>query len=164
MTGEFPANLHLDREQYIVVFTLDEPNYALPLTAVERVVRAMEITPLPKAPAIVLGVINAQGHIIPVLDIRARFHLPARAMDCDDRFIIARTAKRSVALLVDDVVDTRELADGAFVEARLALPFAEYLQGVVSLDDQLVLIYDLEQFLSLAEEHELDAALGEGAG
>lgn len=162
LTAAFQRNLQLNRVQYVVVFTLDAPCYALPLSAVERVVRAMEITPLPKAPAIVLGVINAQGRIIPVLDIRARFRLPARPIDCNDRFIIARTAKRTVALVVDDVVDTRELPEGALIEARQALPFTEYLQGVVKLDDSLVLISDLEQFLSLEEETGLAAALGEG--
>ena len=57
----------------IVVFALDEPRYALPLSAVERVVRAVEITPLPKAPEIVLGVINMQGQVVPAVDIRKRF-------------------------------------------------------------------------------------------
>ena len=156
--------VHPDRPHHIVVFTLDEPRFALPLSAVERVVRAIEITPLPKAPEIVLGVINAQGRIIPVMDVRARFRLPTRAVDCADRFILARTSRRSVALVADDVVGIHELADGEFVSAAPALPFAGYLHGVAQLDDTLTLIYDLEQFLSLDEEYGLDAALWEGTG
>jgi len=54
------------------------------VSAVEKVVRAVEITPLPKAPEIVVGVINAQGRILPVLDIRKRFRLPAREMKPDE--------------------------------------------------------------------------------
>jgi purine-binding chemotaxis protein CheW len=158
------SDVHPDNLHHIVVFTLDEPRYALALSAVERVVRAMEITPLPKAPEIVLGVINAQGRIIPVMDVRARFRLPTRAVDCDDRFIIARTSRRSVALVVDGVVGIHALADGELVSALQALPFTEYLHGVAKLDDNLALIYDLEQFLSLDEEYVLDAALREGAG
>ena len=75
---------------FMVVFALDEPRYALLLSAVEKVVRAVEITPLPKAPEIVVGVINAQGRILPVLDIRKRFRLPAREMKPDDRRFSAR--------------------------------------------------------------------------
>jgi purine-binding chemotaxis protein CheW len=148
---------------FIVVFTLDEPRYALYLSAVERVVRAVEITPLPKAPEIVSGVINAQGRVLPVLDIRKRFRLPAREMKPDDRFIIARTSRRHVALAVDSVVGVHELTERELVNAKQALPFAQYLKGVAKVEDNLVLIHDLDQFLSLDEEGVLVTALAKGA-
>jgi Chemotaxis signal transduction protein len=148
---------------FIVVFALDEPRYALLLSAVEKVVRAVEITPLPRAPEIVVGVINAQGRILPVLDIRKRFRLPAREMKPDDRFIIARTSRRQVALAVDSVVGVHELAEREMVSAKQTLPFTQYLKGVAKLEDNLVLIHDLDQFLSLDEERVLDTALAKGA-
>ncbi len=76
-------------DQY-VVFGLDEHSFALRLSAVVRVVRAVEVTPLPRAPEIVLGVINVQGRITPVFDVRKRFRLPAREISLSDQFIIAR--------------------------------------------------------------------------
>jgi purine-binding chemotaxis protein CheW len=147
-----------DRNQ-IVVFTLDEPRCALYLSAVERVVRAVEITPLPKAPEIVMGVVNVQGRIMPVIDVRSRFRLPAREMRLDDRFIIARTSSRPVALVVDSVAGVLKLEDSA----EQSFPFAEYMQGAAKTKDDLVLIYDLDRFLSLDEENMLDAALSGGA-
>lgn len=143
----------------IVVFALDEPRYALLLSFVERVVRAVEITPLPKAPEIVLGIINVQGRIIPVIDVRRRFRLPAREMELEDRFIIASTPRRPVALLVDSVAGVRELTKRQMVGVEQSLPFAEYLKGVAKLEDNLVLVQDLDQFLSLDEENALNAAL-----
>lgn len=147
----------------IVLFTLDESRYALYLADVARVVRAVEITPLPKAPEIVLGVINWQGKIIPVVDIRKRFRLPARETGPDDRFIIARTARRQVALAADSVAGIRELTGQERISAAQEIPFAEYVKCVAKIDGGLVLIYDLERFLSLEEEQKLDAALS-GAG
>jgi purine-binding chemotaxis protein CheW len=149
----------LVQNERIVMFTLDEPRYALYLSAVERIVRAVEITPLPKAPDIVLGVINVQGRVLPVLDIRKRFRLPAREMKPDDRFIIARTARRQVALVVDSVAGVHELTDTEIVRAKEALPFGQYLKGVAKLENNLVLIHDLDQFLSMDEEMALDATL-----
>lgn len=146
-------------QNQIVLFTLDEPRYALYLSAVERVVRAVEITPLPKAPGIVLGVINWQGKILPVIDIRKRFNLPAREIDTDDRFIIARAAKRQVALAAESVTGIRELTEQEEASAAQAVPFAEHLKGVAKVDGGLVLICDLDRFLSLGEEQKLDAAL-----
>ena len=155
-TGTNNENLN-----HIVVFTLDEPRYALPLSTVERVVRAMEFTTLPNSPEVILGVINAQGVVIPVINIRPLLKLPAREIDCDDRFIIVRTSKRLVALLVDDVVGTREIVDGMFVSAKKSLPFAENLLGVAKLDNEMVLIYDLENLLTLDEEENLSVAMKE---
>jgi purine-binding chemotaxis protein CheW len=77
----------------VLVFALDDSLYALPLPSVERVIRAVEITALPGAPRIVLGVIDARGRIIPVLDIRMRLGLPERELACDDRFIVARSER-----------------------------------------------------------------------
>jgi len=149
-------------QNQIVVFTLDEQRCALYLSVVERVVRVVEITPLPKAPEIVLGVINVQGRIIPVIDIRLRFGLPAREMQLDDQFIIARTPRRTVALAVDAVSDVLELEDSEIVSAEQAIPFAEHIQGVAKTRDDIILIYDLDRFLSLDEERLLDEALHGG--
>ncbi|MFH1036144.1 MAG: chemotaxis protein CheW [Pseudomonadota bacterium] len=146
----------------IVLFTLGETQFALFLTTVERVVRAVEITPLPQAPEIVLGVINAWGQLAPVVDVRRRFGLPARGLRVDDRFLISRTPRRLMALVVDSVEGVQELENQRAQAACQGLSFAQGLKGVAKLADGLALIYDLDQFLSLDEEFQLDAALAEG--
>jgi purine-binding chemotaxis protein CheW len=145
-----------------VVFTLGETQYALFLATVERVVRAVEITPLPQAPEIVLGVINAWGQLAPVVDVRRRFGLPGRGLRVDDRFLIARTPRRLLALVVDSVEGIQELECQQARAACQGLSFAHGLQGVAKLADGLALIYDLDQFLSLDEERQLDEALAGG--
>ena len=76
----------------LVVFTLDDQRYGLPLSAVERVVPMVDITPLPKAPDIVLGVVDVQGRVIPVVNLRRRLRLPERDIALTDQLVIARTA------------------------------------------------------------------------
>jgi len=151
-------SIHTITDQ-IVVFTLDEQLYAFPLPAVVKVIHAVEIRHLPKAPEIISGIINVRGQIIPVADIRKRFGLAAHEIDPDDRLIIADTGKREVAILVDTVTGIRDIAPGQQKQARETLPFAEHLRGVAKIDDELILIYDLEQFLNLDEEKELEQAL-----
>jgi purine-binding chemotaxis protein CheW len=143
----------------LVVFTMDEQRYALQLAAVERVVRMVEVTPLPKAPQIVLGVINAQGRIIPVVDIRRRFRLPERDIRLSDHLLIARTARRTVALALDAVTGIVERSAQAVMTAEEILPGLEYVEGVMKLGDGLILIHDLDTLLSLEEEQTLAAAL-----
>ena len=143
----------------ILVFTLDDTRYALPLSSVERAVRAVEITPLPKAPRIVMGVINLQGEIIAVIDIRGRLRLPARELDLDDRFLIVRTPGRRLALVVDSLEGIHHLDRKQVASVDETLSLAPHLRGVAKLADGMALIYDLDQFLSLAEEAKLDEAM-----
>jgi purine-binding chemotaxis protein CheW len=142
-----------------VVFRLDEQRYALPLGAVERIVHAVEVTALPDGPAIVLGVIDMAGRVLPVLDLRGRFGLPQRAIGPADQLLIAQAGPRTVALVVDEAQGVIECPGSEIVGSAQIVPGLAQIQGVVMLPDGLVLIQDVEQFLSLDEAHVLDEAL-----
>ena len=88
-----------------------------------------------------------------------RFHLPAREVRLDDQMIIATTAKRTVALIVDSVDDVIEIPEEKIIAAEQILPELEYVEGVMKTEDGMVLIHDLERFLSLPEEKALDEAM-----
>lgn len=144
-----------------VLFFLDDRRYALHLGVVERVIPAVEITPLPKAPDIVLGLITIRGKIIPVFNMRRRFRLPDRETELTDHFIIADTSKRTVALPAESVSGVIQIFEGEITESTDILPALDYVEGVVKLKDGLLLIHDLESFLSLEEETALDEALND---
>jgi purine-binding chemotaxis protein CheW len=148
----------------LVNLTLDDQCYALPLAQVERVIHAVEVTPLPDAPDVILGVINLHGQIMAVANLRQRFGLPGREISLQDRFIIATTTHRKIALVADAVNGVIEIPQSRILEAAGILPHMEYVDGVVRLEDGLVLIHDLERFLSLEEGQGLDRALGEVTG
>jgi len=142
-----------------VTFTLEAQRYALALSSVENVVRAVEITSLPKAPAIVLGIINVRGRVIPVVDIRKRFGLPPGEPGLSEQFIIAATPKRPVALVADGVDGVMDIGEQDMIPAGRVLPDTAYVKGVVKLRDGLLLIHDLAGFLALEEEEALAEAL-----
>jgi purine-binding chemotaxis protein CheW len=148
----------------LVVFRLDERRYALPLAVVEQVVRAVEVTPLPKAPPIVLGAINVHGRVLPVLNVRRRFLMPDRPIGPADWFLLAHTARHTVVLVVDESEGVVERPQAQIVPSTQIVPGLEHFPGVLRLDDGLVLIHDLERFLSLDEAYALDEAMGETSG
>ena len=150
--------MKLDTRQ-IVVFQLHDQRYALDLEVVERLVRIVEITSLPKAPDIVLGMIDVAGRVIAVVDVRRRFGLPARGTTLSDQIIIARTSKRSVGLVVESTLGIREVSAFNLIGAEEILPKIEYIKGVVRLSDGVVLIHDLESFLSLEEERAMEDSM-----
>jgi purine-binding chemotaxis protein CheW len=147
----------------LVVFRIDAQRYGLPLPAVDRTLRAVRITPLPHAPAIVRGVINVEGRVIPVVNVRARFGAAERDPRLSDAFILARTPHRTVALTADAVEGLWEGEMRQVQSVASIYPDLPYLEGVARLEDGLILIHDLALLLSLPEEKALDVAITQAA-
>lgn len=143
----------------LLVFRLEEQRYALRLGAVEKVARMVKITPLPKAPEIILGVIDVHGAIVPVADLRKRFSLPVQKPALDDRLIVARARRGPLALVADRLEGIVECGEEDFAPVETILPEAGYIEGVVKRRDGLVLIQDLDRLLSLEEAAAVDRAL-----
>jgi len=144
--------------QYLI-FILDAQRYALHLSAVDRVARMVRITPISSPPEILLGVVNLEGVVIPVMDVRQRFNLPERDISPSDRLIFARTKNRSVALVADTVTGVIECSEHSLISAERILPELAHVDGVIKLEDGLILIHNLDKFLSLEEEASLDLAV-----
>jgi purine-binding chemotaxis protein CheW len=153
----------INRSDKFVLFTLNNQQIALHLSDVEKITRVAEITTMPNTPDVVMGVINVHGRIIPVVNLRKRFHLDEREISIDDHFIVVRTSNRSMALWVDYVRDIIEIQKEDVVEHDSILPNVEYFEGVVKLNENIILIQDLEKFISLEEEQQLDAAMTQTA-
>lgn len=147
-------------KQKIVHFCLDQLRYALPVSDVLTIERAVSITPVSKAPASVAGVINFHGDIIPVFDLRKLFGLPAREVRLEDRFIIAHTSQRLVALVADSVAGVCD-HDGRDTSTANA-GGSKHLSGIVTKDHGTVLLADLESILSPDEQLQLEQAIAKG--
>ena len=143
----------------LVAFVIDGNRYALSLSAVDRVLPLIAVSPLPKAPAIALGVINLHGEIIPVLDARRRLGFAPRDYGVFAHLVIAQTARRAVALPVDETLGVMEVAGEAVRSPGAVLPGTAHVSGIVALPDGLLLIHDLDAFFSLEEERQLSGAL-----
>jgi len=149
-----------DDVREVLVFEVAGQAYGLPTADVRELVRAVAITPLPNAPPAIEGVVDVRGQVLPVLDVRARFGLPARALDPSDHFIVATAGARGVILRVDRASHLA-LVDQSAVQAPDTLgASATYVAGVARIEGGLVLIHDLATFLSAAETAALDTAMG----
>lgn len=125
-----------------VIFQLDEQTYALHIWEVERIVRAVEVKPVPESPPHIRGVVNIQGRVLPVVDLRKRFGQPTRDIALDDHFIIASTSTASVVLPVDAALGSLEVS-GGFVphdDER-----TRCLRKIVPVDGELIYALDLER-------------------
>jgi len=146
----------MTRTDQIVIFTLNEQRYGIPLGVVERVVRMVEITSVPTSPEFIHGVINVQGKILPVLDLRRRFGLPERSIELSDQLIIINCAAHSFAVMTDTACEVREYSEQMQTETSEIIPDLPYLSGVIKLPDGLILLQNPEKLLSPGETGSID--------
>lgn len=146
----------------LLLFVINDVRYAMRSEAVAEIIRAVAVTPLPNAPAVIEGIIDLRGRVVPVFDLRLRFGLASRPVAASDHFIIARATSRLAALHVDRVLDLVDVADDA-IDAT-GQPSIRHVAGVALLGDGMALIHDLDTFLTTAEAETLDAALEASAG
>lgn len=146
----------------LVLLTVDGQTYALPLAAVDRILRMVEVTPLPGAPDVVEGVINIQGEVVPVVSIRRRLGLAHRAVNVSDSLVVAHARARRLAIIAEAVLGVVERPADAVVSTGDIAHGIRHIEGVLKTSDGLVLIHDLDRFFSLEEERALDLALKRG--
>jgi purine-binding chemotaxis protein CheW len=149
----------MTEKKHFILFSLAGQKFALPLVWVEKIVRSVAVRSLPKAPDIILGVMNLQGRIVPIISLRARFGLEERPIGIDDHLIVCRTSDRPMALLVDNVADIIEIDESRIIQQQSILREMDYIEGVLKMDDGMILIHDLERVLSTEESMKLDQVL-----
>ena len=152
----------MDESGMTVHFRIGDRDFALPLSAVERVIQAVGVDPLPEAPDEVVGVIDVQGSVIPVVDLRRRFGMDTREIDLSDQFIIAKTPSRSAAVLVDQVCGVISYSIGEMVPPEEIIEGIEHIRGIVRREGRTVFVLkDLDVILSASEPGAIESAAPE---
>jgi purine-binding chemotaxis protein CheW len=141
----------MEKTNKIVVFSLDDHRFAIHLRHVHKVIHAVEITQLPKAPEYVLGIINYHGKLIPVINVRRIFQLDERKLNVNDKFIIVDSAMRTIALWVDNIHDIIDCAQKDIINSEKIMLGIKYVEGVLKFENGMVLLHDLDQFLTIEE-------------
>jgi purine-binding chemotaxis protein CheW len=132
-------------EIQLVVFELGDERYGLDIAAVYEIIRHQPITAVPQAPAFVAGVINLRGRIIPVIDLRGRFAMPATDLTKASRIVVCEASGTRVGLMVDGVSEVLMVSDADIDETPdVTVKDAAYLRGIAKLGDRLVILLDLD--------------------
>ncbi|WP_432735680.1 chemotaxis protein CheW [Maridesulfovibrio sp. FT414] len=142
-----------------VVFDIDGTSMAIPSVLVDKVERAVLLTPVPEAPSPVLGVVSDGGDIVPVLGLRARLGLQERNVRLSDRLLFSRCGGRRVAVLADSVGAVVEIIPEKARGMQDIWPGVLFLKSIAGLGGDVVLMQDMDAVLSSEQEFRLDEAL-----
>jgi purine-binding chemotaxis protein CheW len=143
----------LQESQQFLTFLLDDQEYGLEIFKIREIRGYAPITPIPNVPPHVRGVMNLRGTVLPVVDLRMKFHLPPVEYNKYTVIVIAAVGDKTVGLLVDAVSDVLMVSDkdireapdfGASVDTR-------FINGVFESRERLTVALNLEKLLSESE-------------
>lgn len=140
-----------------VTFHLDDETYGINVLQVQEVLPMTEIAPVPGAPPFVMGIINLRGNVVTVIDTRMRFGLPTRAPEQGERIMVIEAGDQVAGMLVDSVAEVIEVRQTEVDTAPSVGndESARYIYGVVSRDNQLLILIDVNKVLTREEWQEV---------
>lgn len=133
----------MNTEEQLVIFKLNDQQYALPIQETQEIIRMTNITKVPNSKNYVEGIINLRGSIVPVINLNKRLNLPIREYDDDTRIIVVENKSQKVGMIVDTVLEVGRFMESEMEPPSVAGDSVDYLKGVVKKKEQLWLLLNL---------------------
>jgi purine-binding chemotaxis protein CheW len=141
-----------------VTFRLGREEFGLDVFAVHEVLRHQEVTPVPRAPEFVEGVIDVRGTLVPVVDLRRRFELSRAPVGADTRIVLVEFGGERLGLVVDAVTEVLRVPETAVSPPPQYIRglAAEFVRGIVRQEARLIVLIDIDRILSTQERIALE--------
>ncbi len=145
----------------LVTFKLGNEEFALDILKVQEINRIVEITKVPKAPDFVEGVINLRGRVIPIVDIRKKFHLNIREATKETRIIVVNIMNKIIGLIVDSVSEVLRINSSTIQPPPplIAGLDSDYIKGVGKLDERLIILLDIDKIFTTGEHRLIEGMI-----
>ncbi|AKF08567.1 Positive regulator of CheA protein activity [Sandaracinus amylolyticus] len=149
-----------DRDKNLVGFLIGDVHYAIDIQRVKEIIRPLPLVSLPHPPPAVVGVADHRGEVVPVLDVRRRFGLPASTESRRTKWLLVTLPGRTVGLIVDAVSEVFAAGE----EDQRAVPaigMGDQARGIVAVFGHrgtLVFVLDVDRIGAAAELVDVEAA------
>ena len=145
--------------QELLIFTLGNEEYGIDILKVQEIRGYDQVTRIANTPAFIKGVTNLRGVIVPIIDLRVKFSQQSVSYDENTVVIVLNFGQRVVGIVVDGVSDVLSLtAEQIRPAPEFAVTLAtEYLTGLGSLGERMLILVDIEKLLSSEEMSLVDS-------
>lgn len=140
-----------------LTFCLGDESYGFEILKVQEIIGLVEVTSVPKSPEYVRGVINLRGKIIPVVDLRKKFQMPATE-DTEKTCVIVVQLKSNdasivVGLIVDEVSEVIEIAEDQIEPAPDITTDSsdKFIKGMGKVNEKVIMLLDVDKVVSAKE-------------
>ncbi len=147
----------------LVSFHLADEIYGIEITKVREIILMCDITQVPQTPHYVKGLINLRSTVIPVIDLRSRFGLTESELTSESRIMVVNVGSKTVGIIVDGVDEVLRISSEQIAPAppTVASVGNEYLNGLVKLEEALLILLDIDNLLGEEAAEALDAAMSD---
>lgn len=136
-----------------LTFTLAEEDYGIEIRKIKEIIGVIPVTTVPQTPQFVKGVINLRGKVIPIMDLRARFGMPA--VECTERtcIIVVEMANQAGTVIIGVVVDTVSEVLNIRADAIEPPPTfghrlsTDYILGMAKMEGGVKILIDIDQVM-----------------
>jgi purine-binding chemotaxis protein CheW len=137
-----------DRLQFATFF-LEGQLYGIPILEVEEILLRQQVTPVPRAPSHVLGLIGLRGQIVTAVDLKKRVGLRAETRVEDPYYLVVSANGNTASVQVDSIGDVLDMPDSEFLPPPESLHGIDpaFLKGVVMLEDRILAVLDVPRVL-----------------
>jgi chemotaxis signal transduction protein len=144
-SAEAPANPTLS--PYLIV-QLNEDRYLISMEIVNRIIKPLEIFPMPDTPEFVLGVANCSGEVLPVVDLKKALHIPDLHGDGGRKFVICRYRQMKVGFVVDEVIDAWEIERDQIQADTTKVRECEFITGEIARGQEVLALIDIAKLIA----------------
>lgn len=152
------ANMKAKPGQYLT-FQLMAEQYGVPIETVREINRVGEITPVPRTPECVKGVMNLRGKIIPVVNLRVKFGMEAQAYTRDTCIIVIDTHIGQVGMIVDSVKEVVDLTENQIEPSPVlgSESAMNFVRGMGKVDQRVIILVDIVSSFSQEQMSDLSS-------
>lgn len=146
-----------------VVFKIDKEEYGLDIMKVNGIEKYQEVVRIPNSPEYVDGIINLRGEVLPVFNLRRKFHLPAKEVDDETKIIVAYTNDMKVGFVVDAVAEIINIEEENIEKTPriLAGVNRKYIKSVAKVTNRMIILLDIDLLVSDEEKISLGQVVEE---
>lgn len=129
----------------VVIFKLQDEEFAVETAKIQSITDTMEITRVPKAPNYIKGLINLRGNIIPLLNLKMLLDIEINDIE-QENIIIVAINEESIGIIVDMVEEVLEIEE-SIVENLNEKDKKEYIKGIINFKDRIVTLIDIDKLV-----------------
>jgi len=139
-----------DRGGKFLTFFLSTEEYGMEISKVQEIIGVMPITPIPRTPSFIKGVINLRGRIIPIIDLRLKLSMEEAKHTEETCFIVVKAHDMHMGVVVDKVSEVLNIASENVEDAPLMGQEidTEYILGICKAAGKVKLLLNIEKVLS----------------
>jgi purine-binding chemotaxis protein CheW len=128
----------------LVGFIVGEEEFAVPILSIQEIIKPIEWTRVPFTEDYVLGVFNLRGNVLPLIDLRKKFHAPKSEFDDDTRFIVIKVDNELTGFVIDRLTQALRIDQSSILPPPDTGEREVLIDGVARIDDRIISILKIK--------------------